>query len=132
MQLRHVLSTEQFRDRALLDDLFAFTDHFRIADRERALPRHLEGRIIASLFYEPSTRTRFSFEVAMRRLGGDVVTTESAGHFSSVVKGETIEDTIRVIGGFVDAIVLRPAAVISDLISVLPNRVPNPNREQTE
>jgi aspartate carbamoyltransferase catalytic subunit len=67
----------------------------------------LKGKIMASLFYEPSTRTRFSFESAMLRLGGSVITTENAKEFSSVSKGETLEDSIRVINNYVDVIVLR-------------------------
>ncbi|MCH8856302.1 MAG: aspartate carbamoyltransferase, partial [Proteobacteria bacterium] len=63
--------------------------------------------MLATLFYEPSTRTRFSFESAMQKLGGDVITTESAAHFSSAIKGESLEDTIRIVGGYSDAIVLR-------------------------
>ena len=66
----------------------------------------LSGKILATLFYEPSTRTRLSFETAMKRLGGEVIdmgTIES----SSVAKGETLADTIRVIGNYADAIVLR-------------------------
>ena len=51
----------------------------------------LEGRIMATLFYEPSTRTRLSFESAMARLGGTVLSTESAGEYSSAAKGETLE-----------------------------------------
>jgi aspartate carbamoyltransferase catalytic subunit len=73
--------------------------------------RELSGRIMATLFYEPSTRTRLSFEAAMLRLGGGVIGTESAGHFSSVAKGETLEDTIRIVGGYCDVIVLRHAEV---------------------
>lgn len=69
--------------------------------------QRLAGFIGAMLFYEPSTRTRLSFEAAMHRLGGRVIGTESAGHFSSVTKGETLEDTIRVISGYADVIVLR-------------------------
>lgn len=65
------------------------------------------GKQLASLFYEPSTRTRFSFESAMHRLGGTVTTTDNAGAFSSAAKGETLEDTIRVVGSYVDVIVLR-------------------------
>ncbi len=53
--------------------------------------RQLEGRIMSTLFYEPSTRTRLSFESAMARLGGTVLSTESAGQFSSAAKGETLE-----------------------------------------
>lgn len=62
---------------------------------------------MAALFFEPSTRTRLSFETAMLRLGGNVISTENAKEFSSAVKGETLEDTIRVVGGYADVIVLR-------------------------
>lgn len=53
--------------------------------------KQLEGRVMATLFYEPSTRTRLSFESAMARLGGTVLSTESAGEYSSAAKGETLE-----------------------------------------
>ena len=62
---------------------------------------------MACLFYEPSTRTRFSFESAMIRLGGNVISTENAQDFSSAAKGETLEDTIRVVNNYSDVIVLR-------------------------
>jgi aspartate carbamoyltransferase catalytic subunit len=67
----------------------------------------LKGRIMASLFYEPSTRTRLSFEAAMLRLGGEALGTESAGEFSSVAKGETLEDTVKIVAAYCDVIVLR-------------------------
>jgi len=66
----------------------------------------LAGKVLGSLFYEPSTRTRFSFETAMKRLGGDVVTAVGA-EFSSISKGETLEDTGRVISSYADVIVMR-------------------------
>ena len=53
--------------------------------------KQLEGFLMATLFYEPSTRTRLSFESAMSRLGGGVLSTESAGQYSSAAKGETLE-----------------------------------------
>ena len=56
--------------------------------------KQLEGFLMATLFYEPSTRTRLSFESAMSRLGGGVLSTESAGQFSSAAKGETLEGTL--------------------------------------
>ncbi len=66
----------------------------------------LDGKILAMLFYEPSTRTRLSFETAMKRLGGDAIDMVST-EASSVAKGETLADTIRVIEGYADAILLR-------------------------
>ncbi len=67
----------------------------------------LQKKVMAALFFEPSTRTRLSFETAMLRLGGRVVSTENAREFSSAIKGETLEDTIRVVAGYADVIVLR-------------------------
>ena len=85
---------------------------FKIADdMEHVVARggthDYENKIMALLFYEHSTRTRFSFESAMMRLGGKVLVTESANQFSSVMHGETLEDTIRVVSNYSDVIVLR-------------------------
>ena len=101
--VRHVVEVGQF-DRAGVERLFA------AADRMRELPRTavpLSGRLLATLFYEPSTRTRLSFEAAMLRLGGGVISTENAREFSSAIKGESVEDTVRIVEGYADAIVLR-------------------------
>jgi aspartate carbamoyltransferase catalytic subunit len=68
--------------------------------------RSLEGRILATLFYEPSTRTRLSFESAMARLGGRIVGFSGA-EGTSVQKGETLADTVRMVEAYGDAIVLR-------------------------
>ncbi len=67
----------------------------------------LDGKLLATLFYEPSTRTRFSFEAAMLKLGGAVITTENAAKFSSAAKGESLEDSARVVSSYVDFIVIR-------------------------
>ena len=99
--LDHVVSANQF-DRPLLDRLFA-----RAAALEGTRGHSLSGRIMATLFYEPSTRTRLSFESAMLRLGGAVVGTEAAYAFSSAMKGETLDDTIRMVCAYADVIVLR-------------------------
>ena len=99
--LHHVLSASQF-DRSMLDRLFE-----RAAALEGRRSDALSGRIMATLFYEPSTRTRLSFESAMLRLGGSVLGTEAARAFSSAVKGETLEDTIRMVCAYADVIVLR-------------------------
>lgn len=107
MRLKHVISTQQFLDTKLLDEIFDLADKFQRQDKNNKLQRTLAGKLLASVFYEPSTRTRFSFESAMLKLGGGVLSTESAGQFSSAIKGESLEDSIRVIGGYSDVIVLR-------------------------
>ena len=65
-----------------------------------------KGKLLATLFYEPSTRTRLSFESAMKRLGGNVVGFSEPGS-SSVSKGESLADTIRTVSGYVDIIAMR-------------------------
>src|SRR5437870_9784216 len=83
----------------------------------------LQGRVMAALFYEPSTRTRLSFESAMLRLGGQTMGTDNAREFSSAAKGETLEDSVRIVSGYSDVIVLRHneegaarrAAAVSDV-----------------
>jgi len=105
MKLPHVIESQQFT-LPLLMELFERTRAMaRIAARGGT--RDYENRIMATLFYRPSTRTRFSFEAAMCRLGGRVLSTEQAREFSSEVAGEQIEDTIRIIANYCDAIVLR-------------------------
>ncbi|MDP6235731.1 MAG: aspartate carbamoyltransferase [Candidatus Poseidoniaceae archaeon] len=66
----------------------------------------LQGKILGNLFFEPSTRTRMSFETAMKRLGGDVVNLGDV-KTSSVVKGETLFDTIQMVDGYTDVIAMR-------------------------
>lgn len=100
---RHIVEVSQF-SREDLELVFDLADQMRALDR----PDHrLDGLILATLFYEPSTRTRLSFESAMLRLGGNVVSTENAREFSSAIKGESVEDTIRIVEGYADAIVIR-------------------------
>jgi aspartate carbamoyltransferase catalytic subunit len=106
-KLNHVLSTTQFADRELLEHLFAMAQNMERDDQFRALPQRMRGRILATVFYEPSTRTRFSFEASMQKLGGGVITAENARESSSAAKGETIEDAIKVIAGYADVIALR-------------------------
>ena len=92
-------------DRALIEQLLERAAAFEQATDIDA--GRLQGRLLATIFYEPSTRTRFSFEAAMHRLGGQVLSAENATKASSAAKGESLEDTIRVIGGYADGIVLR-------------------------
>lgn len=106
--LDHIYESQQF-DNDLLDMVFQTADAMRtdLAARPRRLAAALEDRIMASLFYEPSTRTRFSFESAMLRLGGRIITTENAREFSSAAKGESLIDSTRIMNGYADIIVMR-------------------------
>jgi aspartate carbamoyltransferase catalytic subunit len=100
-KMKHIIKSQQF-NQEYLETLFKTADSL---EKDRGTP--MAGKIMASLFYEPSTRTRFSFESAMIRLGGQVITTENAKEFSSVSKGETLEDSIRIISNYADVIILR-------------------------
>lgn len=102
--MSHVLSCDQFT-RSSLEELFVLTDNIQ-ADGSK-YSRALAGKIVATIFYEPSTRTRLSFEAAVARLGGNIISTENAKEMSSAIKGESLLDTIRVVAGYCDAIVLR-------------------------
>lgn len=83
-------------------------EYFVIADKlQNQLKKSLRDKIIACVFYEPSTRTRFSFEAAAIKLGAQVISSENAKVSSSSSKGESIEDTIRVMNNYADAIVMR-------------------------
>lgn len=97
-----VIDAQQF-DRETLEEIFSLTERME----KNFQSFDLSGKIMVSLFYEPSTRTRMSFESAMLRLKGDVISTENAKEFSSKAKGETLEDTVRVISGYCDVIVIR-------------------------
>ena len=79
------------RLQAALDTIFQAARQMEDVRPGTSEARQLEGYIMSTLFYEPSTRTRLSFESAMARLGGTVLSTESAGQFSSAAKGETLE-----------------------------------------
>ncbi len=106
-KLQHIISSRQFTDRQFLQDLFLSARHMEQDDIGRCLLHPLGGRILATLFYEPSTRTRFSFEAAMQKLGGGVLTAENMRESSSAAKGESISDTIRVVSGYADVIAIR-------------------------
>uniref|UniRef100_A0A0D9X5T0 Aspartate carbamoyltransferase n=1 Tax=Leersia perrieri TaxID=77586 RepID=A0A0D9X5T0_9ORYZ len=111
LRLGDVIEAQQF-DRGALTEIFEVAREMDALERGTTCrgagrSRVLEGYLMATLFYEPSTRTRLSFEAAMRRLGGEVLTTENAREFSSAAKGETLEDTIRTVEGYSDIIVLR-------------------------
>ncbi|KAF3649642.1 Aspartate carbamoyltransferase, chloroplastic [Capsicum annuum] len=105
-QLDDVIESQQF-DRDTLCAIFEVAREMEKIEKSSMGSEILKGYLMATLFYEPSTRTRLSFESAMKRLGGEVLTTENAREFSSAAKGETLEDTIRTVEGYSDIIVMR-------------------------
>lgn len=104
-KLQHVVESQQFTVPLLMELFDRARGMERIVARGGSLD--YQNRIMATLFYAPSTRTRFSFEAAMHRLGGRVLSTEHASVFSSEVDGEQVEDSIRILGCYSDVIVIR-------------------------
>jgi aspartate carbamoyltransferase catalytic subunit len=103
--LQQLLSAADL-SREKIEQLIGLAEELRNMNRlERG--ELLKGTTLATLFYEPSTRTRLSFEAAATKLGVGVVSAENAADNSSAKKGETLEDVFRVIGGYVEAIVVR-------------------------
>ncbi|KAF7558388.1 hypothetical protein G7046_g5775 [Stylonectria norvegica] len=100
----HVLSVKAYT-RADLHLLFAVAQELRLGVQREGVMSLLRGRVLTTLFYEPSTRTSASFDAAMQRLGGRTIAI-STSH-SSVQKGETLQDTLRTLGCYGDAVVLR-------------------------
>ncbi|WP_162047185.1 aspartate carbamoyltransferase [Vibrio taketomensis] len=88
-------------------------------------PNLIKNKVVASCFFEPSTRTRLSFETAIQRIGGDVIGFDNAGNTSLANKGETLADSIQVISTYVDAFVMRhPREGAARLASEFSNGVP--------
>lgn len=108
--MRHILNTQQFKKEDVEEILNRVPKMKELCDdlkTGKRIERPLEGKIIACVFFEPSTRTRLSFETASLRLGAKVISAENAAENSSAHKGETIEDTARTLSCYADAIVMR-------------------------
>lgn len=101
---QHVLSVNQF-SRSDLHLLFTVAQEMRLGVQREGVLSVLKGRLLCTMFYEPSTRTSASFDAAMQRLGGRTVAIATS--HSSTVKGESLADSIRTLGCYGDAIVLR-------------------------
>jgi len=101
---QHVLSVNQFT-RQDLHLLFTVAQEMRLGVQREGVLSILKGRLLCTMFYEPSTRTSASFDAAMQRLGGRTVAITTS--HSSTVKGESLADSIRTLGCYGDAIVLR-------------------------
>jgi len=118
-----ILSVAQF-DHAKLDYIFTRALEMReVVDRFGGVDL-LKRQVLACLFYEPSTRTSASFIAAMERLGGSVIPITQGVQFSSVSKGETLQDTIRTLEQYSDVIVLRHPEIGSAQMAADYARVP--------
>jgi len=101
MKNRSLVSIDDFTTKEILK-ILDLTEEFEKVPTQRLL----EGKVVATLFFEPSTRTRLSFESAINRLGGKIIGFSDAAN-SSVSKGETLNDTIRTVNNYCDLIVMR-------------------------
>ena len=118
--MRHLMSPLDFST-SELDELFDLA-----ADIERNMPRYAKscaGKKLATCFYEPSTRTRLSFEAAMLNLGGQVLGFSDAGS-SSAAKGESVADTIRVISCFADICAMRHPKEGAPMVAAANSAIP--------
>lgn len=102
--MKHVLTAKQYNKESL-EEIFKLTDDIKQSPEEYS--KKLDGKIVALMFYEPSTRTRMSFNTAVLKLGGQVIATENASSNSSGKKGETLQDTVKILQGYADCIVIR-------------------------
>ena len=112
---RSVVSVKQF-ERHDLEEILSVAHEMREVVTRIGTWDLLKGKILANLFYEPSTRTSSSFIAAMQRLGGAVIPITGV-QFSSVAKGESLPDTVRTLGAYADVVVLRHPEVGSSLLA---------------
>ena len=103
--MKNLLSTSDLT-KDLVMELMQSADSYYDLVKNKGCTNELEGKILAALFYEPSTRTRMSTETAMLRLGGKVINAIGEEN-SSLIKGETLKDTARVVTNFADVIAIR-------------------------
>lgn len=107
-RLHHILEAQQFSRNWLEKEFFPEVTKMKRLVEVKGVSNQLSDKTICLLFYEPSTRTRISFQQAALKLGAKVVVTENAKEFSSAVKGESLIDTIRVINSLqFDAVIIR-------------------------
>ena len=104
--MKNILTTKQFTKEDI-EQILGRAEMMEKDLKEGKVNKLLADKVIASIFFEPSTRTRLSFETAAIRLGANVISVENAEVSSSAFKGETIEDTARMLSGYADAIVMR-------------------------
>ncbi len=106
LDMPHILRAQQF-EKGTIELILGRAGEMEAVCKGGAVKKLLADKIIACIFFEPSTRTRLSFEAAALRLGANVISAENAAENSSSHKGETIEDTARIVSAYADAIVMR-------------------------
>ena len=104
--MSHILKTSQF-SKEEVEKILARASEMEGQCKSGKIEKLLKDKIIACIFFEPSTRTRLSFETAALRLGAQVISAEDAAGNSSAQKGETTEDTTRILSCYADAVVMR-------------------------
>ena len=119
--MKHLISCNQF-NRENLEEIIEMAKEVKLNPKK--YENSIDGKVVVTLFYEPSTRTRLSFETAVQRVGGKIVSTENAKEASSVVKGESLKDTTRTVHGYSDAIIIRHPDVDSSEIAASVSKVP--------
>ncbi len=104
--MKHILSAPQF-SKSDLEDILSLAEEMEKQCRSGKVKKALEGKIVACMFFEPSTRTRLSFETAALKLGAGVISAENAAENSSEHKGESIQDTTKIVCNYADILVMR-------------------------
>src|SRR3989344_348998 len=104
--MRHLLNTDNF-SKSEVEKIFSKVPEMEKLHKEGVTKLPLSGKVVACVFFEPSTRTRLSFETAALRLRANAISEENAHENSSAQKGETIEDTTRTLCCYAHAVVMR-------------------------
>lgn len=120
-KLKNIISIKDF-EREDVDYILNEAEKLEDIAKSKEISEELKGKILGLMFFEPSTRTRMSFETAIKRLGGEGIGFENSGS-SSVSKGESIADTAKMFEGYSDALVIRHelegvSKFISDIVDV--------------
>ena len=120
-KLKNIISIKDF-EREDIDYILDEASKLENIAKSKEVSEELKGKILGLMFFEPSTRTKLSFETAMKRLGGDGIGFENSGS-SSVSKGESIADTAKMFEGYSDALVIRHelegvSKFVSDIVDV--------------
>ena len=120
-KLKNIISIKDF-EREDIEYILDEASKLEDVAKSKEISEELKGKLLGLMFFEPSTRTKISFETAMKRLGGECIGFENSGS-SSVSKGESIADTAKMFEGYSDALVIRHelegvSKFISDIVDV--------------